>query len=215
MQPLASEPQRLGRSASIRAVVDSCVFAKRRWIGPIALAAQAGYLVPLWSPCIIAETSRLLTWLWMQRHPGPLDTAARRAYSEYGHRWFDALSPVFSVVEDQPPPEPMWADPRDTHDAPIWTAAVRGRALYVVTENLKDGPPVDVDGLRTHAGITYIHPDDFVPLVDLWAELVAARQVPIRDRLPLILAQQAAAGAQLPEHVEAYLRLMDAQVTAD
>ena len=64
------------------------------------------------------------------------------------------MAEVFHVVEDRPPPEPMWtAVPADPYDAPVWSAAARADADCVVTENLTDGPPPDERGLRVHAGI--------------------------------------------------------------
>jgi PIN domain len=158
-------------------MIDSCVLADQKWLTPIVLTAEAGYVVPLWSPCIIAETSRLHAQLWMKRRGVPRTNADRRVFSEQAHRWFAYVSRAFQVVEDAPPPAAMWTmPPPDPYDVPIWTAAVRARAHFVVTSNLKDGPPSDSDGVRAHAGIMYVHPDPFLGLLDLWADLTATRQ---------------------------------------
>jgi len=159
-------------------VIDSCVLIEQhRWLDPIVLSAQAGYVVPIWSPCIIAEANRVLTWLWIRRQPPGLSTtAAKRTLSEDAHRWFSRVSPVFESVDDRPPFEPMWTpDPKDPYDAPVWTAAVRGKAHFVVTANLEDGPPPDENAVQRYGGILYIHLDRFLPLLNCWANVSAHR----------------------------------------
>lgn len=106
MQSLTPEPQALRRLPPLRAVIDSCVLADQRWLTPIVLTAEAGYVAPLWSPCIIAETSRLHARLWMKRRGVPRTNADRRAFSEQAHHWFAYVSRVFRVVEDALPPSP-------------------------------------------------------------------------------------------------------------
>src|SRR5438046_8620245 len=98
---------------------------------------------------------------------------------------------MFETVDDRPPFETMWTpDPRDPYDAPIWTAAVRGRAHFVVTANLEDGPPPDAHGLQRYAGICYVHPERFLPLLDCWASASASGQLPSEaDLLAAILEQ--------------------------
>lgn len=122
-----------------------------------------------WSPYIVAEASRLLMWLWLRRYGRGLTGADRRAHSDIARRWFIFVTAVFRVVEDAPPYEPLWTEtPRDPHDRPIWTAAVRARAHMVVTENLRDGPPPGADGFRSWDNVLYVAPDDFVALLDWW-----------------------------------------------
>ncbi len=160
------------RGRPLRAVVDSCVFARRDWIEPIVLAARAGYVVPIWSPCIIEEASRLLTWLWLKKHAGDsLSESVRRRHSREAHKWFGVMTAVFQVVDDRPPAEPMWtATPADEWDIPLWNAAVRGRAQVIVTENLKDGPPVDETGLQRHRGVAFVSPALFRLILEAWAD---------------------------------------------
>lgn len=125
-------------------------------------AANDGQIVLVWSPCIIAEAVRYLTWRCLHgTHPSP--DAAWRACSRLARRWFDIMTAVFHVVDDRPPSEEPWpGGPRDERDVPIWNAAMRAGADFVVTENLRDGPPPNEQGIQEHRGIRYIHPDDFI-----------------------------------------------------
>ena len=60
----------------LRVVLDTCVFPRRRWMTPILDAARAGHIALYWSPAILAEVNRLLTWLWLERHPTELTASA-------------------------------------------------------------------------------------------------------------------------------------------
>jgi hypothetical protein len=187
------------------------VFARSRWAEAIVLSAQAGHIVPLWSPCIIAEASRLLTRLWIERNGIPRTNAAKRALSETLHRWFRYMSPAFYVIEDRPPHEPLWTvAPPDENDVPIWTAAVRGQAHLVITANLKDGPPLDSSGQRQFQSITYMHPADFLVALDIWGDLMETGQFPILRLLEEALQAAAAQASQPPSplstELEAFLR---------
>lgn len=164
----------------LRAVIDTCVFARLHdWMKPIVLAARAGHVQLYWSPFIIAEVNRLLTWQWLKHRHGDLSDGSWRACSDRAHRWFTHMTPVFRVVEDAPPPEPLWTDkPADDWDWPVWTAAIRARADFIVTENLRDGPPPDRDGIQRHAGVFFLHPDRFLAVVDWYADLVVGAQLP-------------------------------------
>src|SRR4029079_6470750 len=86
-------------------VVDTNIFARRAWLGPIICAAPNEYIVPVWSPCIIAEASRLLTWLELKRRGCVFSSADARALSERAHRWFAVMTRVFQVVDGHPPYE--------------------------------------------------------------------------------------------------------------
>ena len=86
------------------------------------------------------------------------------------------------MVDDHPPYEPDWnADVPDPWDQPVWTAAVRGNANVVVTENLKDGPPPSVEGVREHRGIVYLHPDELLRSLDVYATLIVRPRVRTLD----------------------------------
>jgi hypothetical protein len=189
--------------------------ADQQWLAPIILTAGAGYVVPLWSPCIIAETSRLHARLWMKRRGVPQTNAERRAFSDQARHWFDHVSRAFQVVEDAPPPAPLWTtEPPDPNDVPIWTAAVRAQAHFVVTSNLKDGPPPDNGGIRVHAGITYVHPDPFLGLLDLWADLTATGHTPGPDLSAAALRWQHAQTPErpLPQPLSSYMGRLAARL---
>ncbi|MBI4492306.1 MAG: PIN domain-containing protein [Chloroflexi bacterium] len=179
MQAQEPESRRL-LARPLRAVIDTCVFPHtRRWLAPLIDHARNGHVKLFWSPAIIAEANRLLTWLWLDRHDSALTDAAWNRCSAAAHRMFARLTTVFHVSEDRPPPEALWSPrPLDEWDVPIWTAAVRAKADFIVTENLKDGPPPDGQGLRRHGDITYVHPDQFLALVDWWADAAESAQLP-------------------------------------
>jgi hypothetical protein len=171
---LPPEPEPLPQQERIIAVIDSCVFPRRSWLDPILLNARVGYVVPFWFPCIISEVNRFLTWQWLQRHGEVQSASSWRACSAASKKWFSIMTTVFRVVDDCPPPEPAWDSPRDEWDIPLWSAAKRCGASFIVTANLKDGPPADENGLRSFQGVTWIHPEAFAPEVDHWATVAAA-----------------------------------------
>lgn len=164
-----TDPERSPRPRvePMRAVIDANVFGRGAWIRPIVDAARRGHIDVIWAPCVIAEASRLLTWRWLLGKSGETPDVAWRLCSQAAHEWFDIMSAVFRVMEDAPPHEPLWTEtPRDPHDRPIWTSAVRARAHVVVTDNLRDGPPPDERGLRRWGGILYAAPDHVVAALD-------------------------------------------------
>jgi hypothetical protein len=86
---------------------------------------------------------------------------------------------LVSVAEDRPPHEPAWIEPHpDPNDAWLWNAARRAGADFVITQDLRDAPPVNSAGSRLHDRVHYIHPTDFMPLLDLWADLWATADIP-------------------------------------
>lgn len=177
----------------VRGVVDINAFARGTVMPRLTAAAKNYHLELIWSPYIIAEASRLFTWLWLGRHGPDLSNAAKRAHSAAARRWFETMTTVFRVVDDRPPQEPLWTEtPRDPHDRPIWTAAVRARAHVVITDNLRDGPPPDHQGLRRWDGILYATPDHVVKALDWWegvaAEEAAYDAPTTPDVPPLLLA---------------------------
>lgn len=160
------------RQPPLIAVVDTNVFARAAWYKPIVDAVEDGRLLAWWSPFIICEVNRLLTWFWIRRHGGDLRDAAWRRCSADFKTWHANVAAHLRVIEDRPPLEPMWTDdPPDPWDAPIWTAAVRVGRLYpsvhvmVITENLRDAPPANADGLQAHAGVVYVHPTQALAVI--------------------------------------------------
>ena len=171
----------------LRAIVDANVFAHRRWMEPLVASARARHLELYWSPRIIAESSRVLAWLWLRKRAGDFSGRARRELSNVANRWFEKMSAAFSVAEDAPPAVQSWTTtPRDPNDAAIWSAAVRADVDFVITENLKDGPPPDPRGLRRWGDVLYVHPADVVGLLGVLGQIVEARRYPdVTDSLLL------------------------------
>lgn len=138
---------------------------------PLIDSAKAGHIVLYWSPAIIAETSRVLLWLWLKRRGPDLSEGSKKRVSEAAHRWFEVMTAVFCAVDDRPPLESAWVESLpDAHDAPIWSAAIRAKINVVVTENLKHGPPADEHGLQGYEGVLYMHPARFTELLDMWGD---------------------------------------------
>lgn len=162
----------------IRVVVDSCVFPRTaKWLIPLTDAARSGYIELFWSPLIIAESNRVLTWLWLKRHGGDLSDKSWAQCSIAAKRMFSKLTRVFRVVDDRPPHAELWDSPSDSWDVPIWTAAKRCEAAFVVTDNLADGPPPDSEGIREYDSVMFAHPDDFLKVLGDMVEQLESRDV--------------------------------------
>ena len=96
---------------------------------------------------------------------------------------FARLTEQFHVVDDRPPAVPSWEKAADEWDVPIWTAAKRCDAHFIITENLVDGPPADADGNQEFEGISFVHPDEILKLLGLISEALesAALQAQVGD----------------------------------
>ena len=119
-----------------------------------------------------AANSRARTWVWLKQRGSTQDSRTKQALSSREQAWLTEMCRVFHIAEDYPP-EVMWPAPRDPLDQPLWSAARRSRTLFVVTFNLKDGPPENADGVRRHEDTLYVAPDVFVLLAHYWSELMA------------------------------------------
>jgi hypothetical protein len=169
-------------------VIDANVFGRTAWIKSLIDAVQDGVLIAVWSPLIICEVNKLLTWLWLERHGGDLSESAWRQCSADFRRWYSNVAEHLHVVSDRPPLEQMWTDNlRDPWDAPIWTAAVRAARtfnsarVFVITENLKDGPPPNQNGIRFHANVLYVHPEQAISMIAAWTTLATTGNLPESD----------------------------------
>ncbi len=129
-------------------------------------SVRAGHAILFWSPAIITEATKVLVWIRLSNHASPLTNAAKRDAFDFVSQWFRRMTDVFHVVEDRPPYAAQWTDtPRDEDDRPVWTAAVNARADVVVTLNLKDGPPLDADGIQSWGRIMYFDPDRLIAIL--------------------------------------------------
>ncbi|HKC76048.1 MAG TPA: hypothetical protein VKF37_17900, partial [Chloroflexota bacterium] len=77
-----------------------------------------------------------------------------------------------------PPFDPAWPAASDAEDLPIWSAAVRSGAQFIVSHNLRDFPPRNADGLCTYNGVEFITTANFVNDV-LGLDLDVVAPVPI------------------------------------
>ena len=158
----------------IRAVLDtSSLYADRRR-RQLQEVAATGLYTGLWSPWIIAELNRVLTWRWIRtRMPGDLSHAAERACADAANAMMAALLPTFEVVAARPPYPSAWTALADPNDYPVWAAAVVGQADYVVSENTRHYPPRGRDGQHTFDGITYLPAGTFLAMLlgDEWSPI--------------------------------------------
>lgn len=150
----------------IRAVLDTSSLYADRMRRELQQVAAAGLFTGLWSPWIIAELNRVLTWRWIRtRMSGDLSSAAERACGEAANAMMAALLPTFEVVAPRPPYPPAWATLSDRNDYPVWAAAVAGQATYVVSENTRHYPPRGRDGSHAFDGIIYLPAESFLTVL--------------------------------------------------
>src|SRR5579862_6003301 len=145
----------------IRAVLDTSALVPPHLRRELQVAAQAGLFAGYWSPWIIAELNRVLTWRWIERTTLPdLSRANERRCSVAAHTMMEFLLTTFQLVETLPPYPPAWEALADRWDHPVWAAAKVSQAQYVVSENTHDFPSQEADGQYRHEGIEYMrYPD--------------------------------------------------------
>ena len=150
---------------ALRAVLDTSVLVPAVMREDLQALAQAGFYTGIWSPWIITELNRVLTWKWIRAAQGDLSLANEKACARAAKRMMELLFATFELVHPQPPYPPAWESLRDVWDQPIWAAAKVSQARYVVSENTRHFPPLDHEGLRRHEGITYLTGRAFVSLL--------------------------------------------------
>jgi hypothetical protein len=156
--------------------------------------------------------------IWLRKRGGVMNEALQREASDVARRWFDYVTAVFRVVEDCPPYEAQWTNtPRDVDDRPIWTAAVRAGAQIIVTENLKDGPPADSNGLQIWGGILFIHPEKLIQTLDWLGSRASSGRAPVRGYRPPSQTQEddAADEPQLTPDVVRFLLNVEERAAVD
>jgi hypothetical protein len=123
-------------------------------------AAQLGAYVGIWSPWIIAELNRVLSWRWVERYG--VSRRSERECSRQAKAMMSILLPSFELVAPLPPYPPVWDSLTDQWDHPILAAAQRGHAGYVVSNNMRDFPPADASGRHLYWGIEYLTAKTFL-----------------------------------------------------
>lgn len=169
-----------------RAVLDSSVLVpvwSRLLLSTLASARSAPY-TPVWCEWIIAETWRVLTVRRLRRLPA-ITPADEHQISASANTMLTALLQVMTFVSVVPPFDPAWPTASDAADLPIWSAAVRSGARFVVSHNLRDFPPRDADGLCAYSGIEFITAANFVgEILGLDLDAVAPIPLPATGRIP-------------------------------
>lgn len=162
-----------------RAVLDSSVLvpAWSRLLLSTLAAAKPTLYTPIWCECIIAETWRVLTVQRLRRLPS-LTVASERQLSASANMMLTALLQVMTFVSVVPPFDAAWAGVGDADDLPIWSAAVRSGARFVVSHNVRDFPPRDAQGLCAHAGVEFVTVAKFAGEI-LGLDIEAVAPVPI------------------------------------
>jgi hypothetical protein len=78
-----------------------------------------------------------------------------------------------------------------------------------VTLNLRDGPSPDASGTRHWQGTTYVHPDDFRLLLDVWSDVMeTCTERPILSIAEYWESRQRRAGTAqtpIPPQIEQFL----------
>ncbi|HZS91636.1 MAG TPA: PIN domain-containing protein [Chloroflexota bacterium] len=167
------------------AVLDSSVLvpAWSRLLLSTLAASRPILYTPVWCEWIIAETWRVLTAQRLRRL-AVVTAADERQLSAASNAMLTALLQVMRFVTVVPPFDPAWAGATDAADLPIWSAAVRAGAEYVISHNLRDFPPRNADGLCAYAGVEFITTANFVAdVLGLDLDTVAPMPVPPGGRM--------------------------------
>jgi predicted nucleic acid-binding protein len=144
----------INRGRVIRAILDTSSLVPAGLRRDLQEAAQLDAFVGIWSPWVIAELNRVLTWLWIENKGN--NQASERECSRQAKTMMEILLPSFELVAPLPPYPRAWESLTDQWDHPVWAAAKQGQALYVVSENSHDFPPRDGSGNHVHEGIEYV-----------------------------------------------------------
>ena len=149
----------------IRAVIDTSTLVGQARRRDLQEAAALGLFEAIWSPWIVAELNRVLTWRAIERSGCDLSAAHRNRLSASSKAMMEYLTATFTMVDPKPPHPPPWDDLSDPWDIPIWAAAKASGATYVVSENTDDYPTRQPDGRYVHEGIEYVRGDAFLRLI--------------------------------------------------
>lgn len=148
------------RTPVIRAVVDTSSLVSPRLRRDLQESAQLGLFTAVWSPWIIAELTRVLTWRWLERDRD-FSRGSWERCSVAAKAIMTFLLTTFELAAPLPPYPPAWEHLQDAWDWPIWAAAKEGDAQYVVSENRRDFPPRQPDGRHVYEGIQYVTGREF------------------------------------------------------
>lgn len=146
--------------AAVKALLDANVLIPYGTRQTLETYARLGFYEGYWSPWIIEEMARAVTWRWIRAYGSERDS--RSALSRLAKQAMSHLEPTFHVISPTIPFPSAWPALRDPGDHPIWAAAVKAAVAYVVSDNTKDFPPRDAQGVARYHDITYITSKAFI-----------------------------------------------------
>jgi len=151
---------------TIRAVLDTSSLVPAAQREDLQSLAQADFYCGIWSPWIIAELNRVLTWKWIRAAYGDISRTNEKACSRAAKHMVTLLFATFELVHPEPPYPPAWESLTDPWDQPIWAAAKLSGADYVISENSRHFPPVEQDEQHRHEDIVYLTGQAFIDLLN-------------------------------------------------
>jgi len=146
----------------LRAVLDTNVLVPLRMRLRLRDLAEARLFAAIWSPWIIAELNRVLTWRWIERTGGDTSNANQRRCAVAANTMMDALLGTFELSDPRQPYPEAWPALADEDDRAVWATAIQAAADVVVSDNTRDFPPLDAEGRHRWEGIEYVTADAFV-----------------------------------------------------
>lgn len=135
------------------ALLDACVLVPINLADTLLSLAESGLFHPVWSDSIVQETSDALKRIYPDKDPTKFETRLKTMGHAFPEASIAGWEPLEIVLKE------IWPDPKDAH---VVAAAVKAKADFIVTFNLKDFPKVLMENL----GLQAISPDDF--LIDLY-----------------------------------------------
>jgi predicted nucleic acid-binding protein len=141
------------------AVVDTSALFGHHGRKAIVEACNAGILVAVWSPHIVAELNRVLAISWLEKYGSSKDSLNRMSRSSKD--MMDVLTSVFEIVDTGPTEAETAIDIKDIDDRHLMRAARLASAAYIISENTRDFPPADGDGRYVLEGVEFLRPSTF------------------------------------------------------
>ena len=142
----------------IKALCDTSVLVPSGIRKKLVMSAELGLFTPYWSPWIIGELYRVLTYQLMDYQ------YSKQTISQLSKKMMLLMTPFFDVIDLKPPLPKGWLGKVDPDDIPIWAAAKLEEVNYVVSNNTRDFPPEN-EGRYVYEGIEYITANNFLKII--------------------------------------------------
>lgn len=137
-----------------KAVIDTNVLFGYKDRNHFWQAAVEKLYIPYWSPWIIGELYRTLTYDRMKKgHDYHLVSNESKGLMRL-------MSPFWTTSDPKPPYPQSWPNLKDPDDLPLFDAAKAVDADYIVSYNADDFPPT-----HTFGGIRFASPTQFLDLI--------------------------------------------------